>query len=162
MNPPLPAKTSEDDWRSVALMMDYAFGRGAGKAVPLEALRVTRSKRSGRIKLVHHGARLFATIKPNGSVALSIDAARALSRSPVFRANCVEIVDDVVPFVKGGRSVFCKFVRSAGRNVFPKSEVIVVDGTGRVVGVGMATMNGTHMRQFKSGAAVKVRAGLGK
>ena len=64
--------------------------------------------------------------------------------------------------MKGGRSVFNKFVVRAGKNVFPRSEVAVVDSKGRVVGVGMAVLNGAHMAQFKTGVAVKVRAGLGK
>jgi archaeosine-15-forming tRNA-guanine transglycosylase len=46
--------------------------------------------------------------------------------------------------------------------VYPKSEVAIIDGSGKVIGVGMAVMNGAVMAQFKSGAAVKVRAGLKK
>jgi uncharacterized protein with predicted RNA binding PUA domain len=143
-------------------MVDYLFGRGVGKALPREGFRLFYSRRSGRVKLIHHDGKLFATIKPNGSMALSIYGATLLSRSPSFRDSCVRVSDDVVQFVKGGRSVFNKFVMSAGRNVFPKSEVAVIDSKGKVVGVGMAVLNGMHMTQFKTGVAVKVRSGLGK
>ena len=114
------------------------------------------------MKTVHLNGRLFATMKPNGAMALSMEGATILSKSPRFRQNCVQVSDEVAEFVKGGKSVFCKFVRWAGKNVYPKSEVAVIDGSGKVIGVGMAIMNGAVMAQFKSGAAVKVRAGLKK
>jgi predicted RNA-binding protein (TIGR00451 family) len=149
-----------DERRTLALMVDYLFGRGVSRALPKEGFRFYYSQRSGRIKSVFHDGRLFATIKPNGAMALSIDGARILSRSPKFNENCVQVSDDVTEFVRGGKSVFCKFVKHAGRNIFPKSEVAITDSGGRVIGVGMAVLNGAVMPQFKSGVAVKVRAGL--
>jgi conserved protein with predicted RNA binding PUA domain len=143
-------------------MVDYLFGRGVSRALPRAGFRLSYSRRSGRVKLVHHDGKLFATVKPNGAMALSIYGATILSRSPRFKENSVRVSDDVKQFVRGGRSVFNKFVVSAGQNVYPKSEVVIVDGKGRVVGVGMAVLNGAHMTQFKTGVAVKVRAGLGK
>ncbi len=140
-------------------MVDYLFGRGVSRALPRENFRLVYSRRSGRVKLVFHGGRLLATVKPNGAMALSIYGADLLAKSPRFRENCVTVADDSAEFVRGGKSVFCKFVASAGRNVFPKSEVAVVDRKGRVLGVGMAVLNGKHMALFKSGVAVKVRVG---
>lgn len=109
-----------------------------------------------------HEGKLFATVKPNGAMALSMYGASVLSSSPKFMENCVQVSDDVAEFVRGGRSVFCKFVRKAGKNIYPKSEVAVIDGKGKVIGVGMAVLNGAHMQLFKTGVAVKVRAGLAK
>jgi predicted RNA-binding protein (TIGR00451 family) len=148
------------DLRRISLMVDYIFGRGASRALPKDGYLFFYSRRSGRVKLIHHEGKIFATVKPNGSMALSTYGAILLSRSPKFRANCVQVSDDVIGFVKGGRSVFCKFVKWAGKNVYPKSEVAIIDSRGRVVGVGMAVLNGVHMRQFKTGVAVKVRAGI--
>jgi predicted RNA-binding protein (TIGR00451 family) len=147
------------DLRRVTIMVDYLFGKGVSRALPREGFRLYYSRRSARVKLVHHDGRLFATIKPNGAMALSMYGAGILSRSPKFKENCVQVSDDAVEFVRGGKSVFCKFVTWAGRNVYPKSEVAIIDGKGKVVGVGLAIMNGAHMTQFKTGAAVKVRAG---
>lgn len=106
-----------------------------------------------------HGELLFATVKPNGAMALSLYGAELLLRSPKFRENCVTVANETAGFVHGGRSVFCKFVTSAGRNILPRSEVVILDSRGNVLGVGMAVMNGKFMKQFKSGAAVKIRAG---
>jgi uncharacterized protein with predicted RNA binding PUA domain len=92
-------------------------------------------------------------------MALSLYGAELLVRSPKFRENCVTVVDGTADFVQSGRSVFCKFVTSAGKNILPKSELVILDSKGKVLGVGMAVLNGKFMKQFKSGAAVKIRAG---
>jgi predicted RNA-binding protein (TIGR00451 family) len=153
---------SPGDLRRISLMVDYLFGKGVSGALPKNGYRLYYSRRSGRVKLVQHEGKLFATVKPNGSMALSIYGAALLAKSPRFKENCVQISDDVKEFVKGGKSVFCKFVKRAGKNIYPKSEVAIIDSRGRVLGVGMAVVNGSAMRQFKTGAAVKVRAGLKK
>jgi len=141
------------------MMIDYVFGKGVSRALPKQDLRLVYSRKSGRVKLVFHGELLFATVKPNGAMALSLYGAELLLRSPKFRENCVTVANETAGFVHGGRSVFCKFVTSAGRNILPRSEVVILDSRGNVLGVGMAVMNGKFMKQFKSGAAVKIRAG---
>jgi len=150
------------DLRRVSLMVDYLFGKGVSGALPKDGFRLYYSRRSARVKTIFLNGRLFATVKPNGAMALSVEGATILSKSPGFRQNCVQVSDDVSGFVEGGKSVFCKFVKWAGKNVYPKSEVAIIDGRGSVIGVGMAVVNGAVMAQFKSGAAVKVRAGLAK
>ena len=149
-----------DERRRLSIMVDYLFGRGVSRAIPREGMKLVYSRRSGRVKLVYHDDRLFATVRPNGTMALSIYAAAVLSRSRAFRRNCVTVREDAVPFVKGGKSVFCKIVAGAGDRVSPRGDVAILDPRGRVIGVGRATMNGGYMSQFKSGAAVKVREGL--
>ncbi len=147
------------DRRQVALMVDYLFGKGVSRALPKSGYQLYRSRRSGRVKLIHLDGKLFATVKPNGAMALSIFGAQTLARSPGFKESCVQVSDDVAQFVRGGKSVFCKFVAWAGKRIYPKSEVAVVDGKWNVLGVGMAVLSGAHMEQFKSGTAVKVRTG---
>lgn len=141
-------------------MVDYLFGRNVSKAIPREGMRLVYSRRSGRVKLVYHNDKLFATVRPNGSMAITTYAATILSRSHQFLPNCVTVNDDAVPFVKGGKSVFCKFVTRAGGRIRPKSDVAVLDKTGKVIGVGTSVMAGQFIQQFKTGAAVKVREGL--
>jgi predicted RNA-binding protein (TIGR00451 family) len=148
------------DRRLVALMVDYLFGKGVSRALPRGVYKLIRSRRSGRVKQINLDGKLFAVVKPNGAIALSIFGAQTLSRSPRFKDNCVQVSDDVTQFVQGGRSVFCKFVTWSGKKIYPKSEVAVVDGRWKILGVGMAVLNGAHMKQFKSGTAVKVRSGI--
>jgi len=141
-------------------MVDYLFGSGVSSALPKKGFRLSFSRRSGRVKLIQHEGKIFATVRPNGAFALSVYGAQLLAKDARFSRNCVQVSDGVVEFVKGGKSVFCKFVESAGENVHPKGEVAVTNGRGKVLGVGTAVLDGTVMSQFKSGVAVKVRAGL--
>jgi predicted RNA-binding protein (TIGR00451 family) len=151
-----------DERRKLSIMVDYLFGRGVARALPKQNLRLVYSRRSGRVKLVFHRDQLLATMKPNGAMALSVYGAELLAKSSKFHENCVTVADETAGFVHGGKSVFCKFVTSAGRNILPRSEVAVLDSKGNVLGVGTAVLNGKFMKQFKSGAAVKIRAGREK
>jgi len=147
------------DRRRLTIMVDYLYGRGVSRRLPSGGFKFVFSRRSGRLRLVYNEGRLFATVKPNGAMALSIRAASELVLSAEFRKSCVVIKNEAVPFVRRGKSVFCKFVESAGQNVYPRGEVAVLDRKLRVVAVGTAVMNGAFMTQFKSGVAVKVRQG---
>jgi len=152
-------KKQSSDRRRLAIHFDYAFGRGVSRYLPSKNMKLVFSRRSGRLKLVFHEKSLFATIKPAGSIALSLYGARFLLRSPAFKENCVTVSKDASQFVSSGKSVFCKFVVKAGRNILPKGEVVVLGTDGELLGVGKAVINGKYMAQFKSGVAVKVRAG---
>ncbi len=151
-----------NDLRTVSILVDYQFGKGVGRSVPKTGLRLVYSRRSGRLKLVFHEGKLFATMRPAGSMALTVYSASILARSPRFRQNFVQVADEAAEFVKSGKSVFCKFVCWAGKNIHPLSEVVVVDGRWKILGVGTAVMNGKHIGLFKTGVAVKVRAGLAR
>lgn len=151
----------DSERRRLSVIVDYLFGKGVSKALPSEGFRLYFSRRSGRVKLIYHEGKLFATVKPNGAMALSLYGASILAKSPAFKQNCVQVSDDVAEFVRSGRSVFCKFVKWAGKNIHPKGEVAIVNSEGKILGVGMAVLNGKVMRQFRAGVAVKVRKGLG-
>jgi uncharacterized protein with predicted RNA binding PUA domain len=150
-----------DERRRLSIILDYVFGNGVSRALPKEGLKLVYSRKSGRVKFVFYRDKLFATMKPSGDVALTVYGATMLLKSKAFLKNCVVVQDDAAKFVSQGKSAFCKFVKSAGVNVLPRSEVAVLDSRGRVVGVGRAVMAGKFMREFISGAAVKVREGSG-
>ncbi len=142
-------------------MFDYIFGKGVSKALPKSGMKPVYSRKSGRIKQILLGDKLFATVKTSGAIALTVYGATHLIGSRAFLRNCVSVNDDAVEFVRSGKSVFCKFVESAGKDVLPRSEVAVLDLGGEVIGVGRAVIAGRFMKQFNSGVAVKVREGSG-
>lgn len=148
-----------DDARKLSIMVDYLFGRGVSAALPKSGVKLVLSRRSGRVKLVYYGERLFATVKPNGAMALTVYGATLLAGRQSFRRNCVVVDSEAAPFVRAGKSAFNKFVLEAGSNVRPRGEVAVLDPEGHVLAVGTAVVNGRFMRQFASGVAVKVREG---
>lgn len=147
--------------RRLSLILDYVFGNGVSMALPDDGITLAYSRKSGRIRFVYHDGKLFATMKPSGDVALTVYGATLLLRRKAFLRNCVVVDDDAAGFVRKGKSAFCKFVKSAGSHVLPRSEVAVLDTKGHVVGVGRAIMAGKFMAQFRSGVAVKVREGSG-
>jgi predicted RNA-binding protein (TIGR00451 family) len=149
-----------DKWRQLAIILDYEFGKGVSNALPKRGLRFIFSRRSKRIKQILHNGKLFATIRPNGAIALTIYGASILTKNKSFLENVVVVDDEAAEFVARGMSVFCKFVRSVGRNVLAGGEVVLLDSRRRVIGVGRAKMNGQFMREFNAGVAVKVRGGL--
>ncbi|HEX2471613.1 MAG TPA: PUA domain-containing protein, partial [Nitrososphaera sp.] len=91
--------------------------------------------------------------------------------SKQFWENCVKPVQEAVPFVSEGRSLFCKHVDWCGSNIKVGSDVAVIDGNSnssggrdtssrRVVAVGIAMLPSRLMKQYRKGVAVKVRQGI--
>lgn len=146
-----------DGRKQFSVMLDYEFGAGTSGALPKSGLEFVYSKRSDRLKQVMRNRELFATIRPNGVIAPTPRGAATLMKSKAYAQNSVVVDQAAVDFVRGGRSVFCKFVKRVGRHVLPGGEVAVLDPGGRVIGVGSAKVHGDFMRQFKHGVAVKVR-----
>lgn len=150
-----------DGRKQFATMLDYEFGPGTSRALPKTGLGFVYSKRSDRMKQVVHDGKLLATIRPNGAIAPTVYGASLLMRSKAYAQNTVVVDQAVVEFVREGRSVFCKFVKSTGKHVLTGGEVAVLDPAGRVIAVGSAKVHGDFMRGFKAGVAVKVRGALG-
>jgi predicted RNA-binding protein (TIGR00451 family) len=147
--------------RQFSVMLDYEFGPGTSRALPKQDLRFVYSKRSDRLKQVFHGEELFATIRPNGAIAPTLHGASILMKSKAYAANTVVVDEAAVAFVREGKSVFCKFVKSVGKHVLPSGEVAVLDPSGNVIAVGSAKVHGDFMRGFRYGVAVKTRGSAG-
>ncbi len=139
--------------------IDALFGADISKAL-LEDLQFEFSRRTGRIKNFSVGGRLAGTLRTDGGIALTIAGAQHfLDNSAQFRENCVVPVQDAVPFVSEGRSLFCRHVEWCGANVKVGSDVAVIDSN-KVIAVGAAILPSTLMRQYNRGVAVKIREGL--
>jgi len=146
-----------DGRKQFSVMLDYEFGVGTSRVLPKTGLRFVYSKRSDRLKQVFHEEKLFATIRPNGTISPTHYGATLLIKSRAYAANTVVVEQDAVKFVSEGKSVFCKFVKSVGKHVLPSGEVAVLDPAGNVIAVGSAKIHGDFMREFKYGVAVKTR-----
>jgi uncharacterized protein with predicted RNA binding PUA domain len=148
---------SSAEFRRIAILFNYFFGKNVSNILPKEGYKFVLSPKSGRVKQVYHNGKLFATIRPNGSIALTPYSSQVLLRSKSFIKNCVYVSSDSVQFVSKGKSVFNKFVIKAGNNIRPKSEVVVLDQSGNPIALGTSVLSWKHMREFKRGIAVKVR-----
>jgi len=140
---------------------DYQLGRGVGRVLFPDAVKITFSKRTGRIRHVHLGNDRLATLRPrDGMFSLTIAGAKRIRDGVKPLRLWVIVQRDAAPFVAKGRSVFAKHVVDADEEIRPQEEVIVLDEDSEVLAVGKAVLTGTEMKAFRRGVAVKVRRGV--
>lgn len=139
--------------------LDYLFGEGVSEAIFEEGLELVRSKRTGRLKYAYLNGRLLSTVRQDGSVALTVFAARILLKAKGFKKNCIVVKEEAIDAIKSGRSVFSKHVLDCGDEVRPGSDVAVLDPKGNVIAVGKAKLSCEMIKHLKSGVAIKIREG---
>ena len=153
---PLPMNPKE----KVSYHIDAIFGFGISDTLSEEDLEFEYSRRTGRIKNIHIGKRLFATIRTDGGLALTIFGATELLKSKEFKENCIIPSNEAIPFVSEGRSLFCKHVEWCGSNVKVGSDVAVIDKNDIVIATGRSLFGSNLMKCYRKGVAVKVREGI--
>ncbi len=156
---PLPIDPKE----KVRQHVDAVFGSGVSEVLPMENVQFEFSRRTGRIKNFSIGGSLAATLRTDGGLALTISGAQyLLDNSKGFRENCVAPVQEAVPFVSEGRSLFCRHVEWCGSNVRTGSDVAVIDdnNSSKVIAVGAALLTSKLMKQYSRGVAVRIREGI--
>lgn len=152
---PLPVDPAEKVRRHV----DAIFGPEVSKALPKD-MHFEFSRKTGRIKNFSIDGRLAATLRTDGGLALTIAGAQfLLDNSKEFKENCIAPVQEAVPFVTEGRSLFCRHVHWSGANIHAGSDVAITDGE-NVIAVGIAVIGHALMNRYSRGVAVKVREGL--
>ena len=126
----------------------------------LGTIKFEISRRTGRIKNFSIAGSLAGTLRTDGGIALTIAGAQHfLDNSMQFRESCVAPIQDAIPFVTEGRSLFCKHVEWCGSNVQVGSVVAVINGR-RGIAVGVAILASRLMNQYSRGIAVKIREGI--
>ena len=123
-------------------------------------LQFEYSRKTGRIKSFSIGGSLFATLRTDGGLALTIFGARKLMKNKGFKENCVIPTTESLPFISEGRSLFSKHVEWCGSNVEVGSDVAIIDSSDNVLAVGRALLGAKAMKTYRKGVAVKVREGI--
>jgi uncharacterized protein with predicted RNA binding PUA domain len=77
-----------------------------------------------------------------------------------FKQNCVIPIHDALPFVREGKSLFCKHVEWFGSNINIGSEVVVIDKNDNVIAVGKSVVSQSQLRGRIGDVAVRVREGI--
>ena len=144
--------------RSVA---DYQFGKGVGAKLFPDTVRIVYSKNTGKIRHIHLGEEMLATLRPTtGLFVLTIAGAQRMVREVDPFRLWVKVEDFAEPFVAKGRSAFAKHVTDSDPEIRPLDEVLVLDSKNEVLAVGRALLSGTEMKSFSKGIAVRVRRGV--
>ncbi len=150
----------EDALTRIRAVADYQFGRNVGDRLFPRKVKISFSKRTGRIRYVFLEEKRLATMRPtDGFFSLGIEGAkRILEHAPSARCF-LTVKDDVSKFIIEGGDVFAAHVVEADVEIRAKDEVVVLDSNRRVLAVGRAVLSGKEMKAFRRGAAVKVRRG---
>jgi predicted RNA-binding protein (TIGR00451 family) len=150
----------DEDLRRIRAAADYQFGKGVGTKLFPEKVKISFSRRTGRIRYIYLDGKRLATMRPtDGYFSLSITAADHIAKKARSAECFVTVRDDVSKFIAEGSDVFATHVVKADAGIRGKDEVIVIDSKGRVLAVGRAQLSGEEMIAFKRGVAVKVRHG---
>jgi len=139
------------------MTIDYIFGKGVSRSLPIDNLRFTFSKRTGKIKSIYHNDELLASMRSDGGIAITLYCARILKKRNRFSGNCITVSDGVEDFIALGLSVFSKHIIKCGDRIRRGSEVVILNSKGEIIGVGRAKISSKMMLVFKRGVAVKVR-----
>jgi predicted RNA-binding protein (TIGR00451 family) len=144
--------------RSVA---DYQFGKGVGARLFPDTVKIVYSKNTGKIRHIHLGEELLATLRPTtGMFILTIAGAQRMAHEVNPPRLWVKVEDYAEPFVAKGRSAFAKHVTDSDPEIRPMNEVSVINSKNEVLAVGRALLSGTEMKAFSKGVAVRVRRGV--
>ncbi len=143
--------------RQFKAILEYTYGLGVADLLPWDELKFVRSRRSQRLKHVKKGGRIFATIKEDGTLALSMNCMEYLYKTGKLEQFKVVASDIASEFVSKGGNLFCRHVLSAGREIRPGMDVPVTDKKGNLIATGKAVLPYRYMTVMKRGLAVKVR-----
>jgi conserved protein with predicted RNA binding PUA domain len=148
-----------DGKEKISYHISAIFGIGVSDLL-LEDLQIEFSRRTGRIKNFSIGKELVATMRTDGGLALTVFGAKELIKNKQFRENCVIPINEAIPFVSEGRSLFCKHVDWCGLNVKAGSDVAIIDKNDHILATGRALFGCNTMKKYSKGIAVKVREGI--
>ncbi|AIY89652.1 PUA domain-containing protein [Geoglobus acetivorans] len=149
--------------KTVRVLADYQFGRGAGKALFPESCQFIVSRKTGKIRQITDDGRRIATIKPeSGWLSISIEGARRLKDLLPYPQLRVVVDSRVAEFIAAGKNVFAKHVVDVDSTIRANDEVIVVDESDILLATGKAVLSAFEMLEFQRGVAVDVRQGVRK
>ena len=155
-------KATWQDLRKLRGIANYQFGSHLGDVFFKGPIELTRSGRTGKIRLIFRDGKLISTLRArDGFLALTPDGAKVILASMKKPPRVVMVRSDVAEFIKSGRNVFAKHVLAADPSIRPQDEAIVIDKKRQLLAVGRALLAGWEMTQFKRGIAVKTRRGVG-
>lgn len=122
-------------------------------------LQISRKTRriKGIFKIIDNENKLLFSFRPNdGRFLPSFQAGKLILQSG-YSKNRVIIDDEAIPFVKNGKSVFCKYIIKADDDIFPGSEVFILDIKQNLIAIGTAIQPSFALLELNSGTGIKTK-----
>ncbi|MGD0250082.1 MAG: tRNA guanosine(15) transglycosylase TgtA [Thermoplasmata archaeon] len=141
----------------VASLIEWRYGLAVAKEI-VTGLIGERSRRSGRLRAIRSEAAILFHIGTDGVPRPTYRGAERLRAVLPPGRERVTVSDDALPFVRGGRSLFSRFVVSADPALVPGSTALLVDRSDTLVAVGRLLLAPHEMPWLSRGVAVRVVA----
>jgi uncharacterized protein with predicted RNA binding PUA domain len=159
-------------YQKICSHVDFVFGNGISSSLSSN-IDIEYSKKTGKIKSFSANGKLIGTFRTDGGIALTIYGATLFLKESQFLQNCIVPIEDAVPFVSEGRSLFVKHVLHCGSNVRCGSDVAIINKDQSILAVGRSLLpfsyysNGDKEWDLSSsgrsqirGIGVKIREGI--
>lgn len=123
--------------------------------------REDRSASTGEVKrtVENRGGWLLATVVPHHYKIVPHPLLAWRFTKLLDGRYFVRVDEEAEPFIRGGKSVFAKFVTQASKAIRANDEVILFSDEGEFIGIGRAALGGNEMLAFNRGVAVENRWG---
>ncbi len=157
-----------DPFQKISSHVNFLFGKDVSSVLS-KNMEIEYSRKTGRIKNFGLNGKLIGTFRTDGGIALTIHGAGLFLKQENFISNCIIPVDDAVPFVSEGRSLFVKHVLKCGINVKTGSDVALIDSKHDILAVGRSLLPFSYYynksyenfdRSLLRGVGVKIREGI--
>jgi 7-cyano-7-deazaguanine tRNA-ribosyltransferase len=150
----------KQDWikRKLRAVLTYQWGPEVASMVNLEGLSIVISRSTGKIRHVKLGSEIIFTLVPTtGLFTATYEGGFQLLKHDLDSKYIVRLDDEVREYVTDGKSALAKFITHANPNLRAGEEVVVVDSSNTLLGVGKALLTGREMIAFQRGVAVNIR-----
>lgn len=150
----------KQDWikRKLRAVLTYQWGPEVASMVNLEGLSIVISRSTGKIRHVKLGSEIIFTLVPTtGLFTATYEGGFQLLKHDLDSKYIVRLDDEVREYVADGKSALAKFITHANPNLRAGEEVVVVDSSNTLLGVGKALLTGREMIAFQRGVAVNIR-----
>jgi len=159
-----PGETDlERDWtttwdeRQVARLLEWRYGWGVGAALA-HGLVAERSRRTGRLRAMLRDGQTEFVVGTDGIPRPTYRGAVRLHAELAPGRERVVVLEDAVPFVREGRSLFSTFVAGADPGLVPGASALLVDPVDRLLAAGRLVLAPHEMGRLRRGVAVRVTA----
>jgi len=156
-------RATDEELRYLKAIIDHQLGVDVGDVLFSGKVKLKISKNTGRIREVYDSNnRRLASIRASSyTFNLTLVAARVIHRvvkPPKLRTF---VINEVVPHVTRGSTLFARHVLSIDENLRAGDEVLVVDEEDNLLCVGRLVLSPLEVLHFIKGPAVKLRECVG-
>jgi 7-cyano-7-deazaguanine tRNA-ribosyltransferase len=142
-------------------ILDYQFGKDMGEALTNGDVELVTSRKTKRLRnLMLDGKHLASLSHRRGLFILQEYGAEMIQRNTDFPRLRVVIDPETAAFNRGGKSVFCKFVKDIDQNLRCMDECIIVTPDDELVAFGKLVISPEELRLGQQGMAVRIRGGI--